>query len=126
MTIRILRPISFAVLAAALLLGSTACSSSPAPSKEAPSAETSAPKASAGEAPASGNRSGVITLAEASFQAFNGEARWEDDTLVVALDGDANEELDASFACGILQEFLEDGEQARLEFPNGAVDCAAV
>lgn len=121
------------IAAAGLIIGATGCASeapqATSPPAEAPAeipAETPAtPKDDTSSDASSGNRSGVTMLAEASFAGLNGEARWDADTLVVALDGDANEELDASVACGILHGFLEPGENARLEFPNGTVDCPA-
>ena len=119
---------AYVLACAALVLPLAACAPTAAPaapSEESKETGTAQTENGSGDDATTSNRPGVIMLAESAFAGFNGAAHWDGDTLVMALDGDVNAEEDAALACGILDAWLEDGESARLEFPNGTLDCPA-
>lgn len=126
---------------AILLLGGalTACApAAPAPSADdagsnastAPSAapaESQSPDADGGEEYAFGADRGVLaTAVEAAFKTRNGSARWEGDTLILAVDGDASATMAGFAECRVLMHVLLEDDVSVIEFPNGQVACADV
>lgn len=69
------------------------------------------------------DRSGVIMLVESQYAAFDAAARWDDDTLVVTMEGDADDELEWRAVCSLLEGLTGGLNDAQVEFPNGTHDC---
>lgn len=68
-------------------------------------------------------RDKMVEVVESTYGARNAKARWEDDRLVVAMEGDALED-DAGFTdCRVLTQLLNDGDLVTMEYPNGDIDC---
>lgn len=61
-----------------------------------------------------------------AFENDNGKATWEGDTLVLALDGDAEAMMAGFTQCRVLNEILGEDDASVVAFPNGRVDCADV
>lgn len=105
--------------------GTTASTASTAPS--AAPAESQSPDADGGEEYAFGADRGVLaTAVEAAFKTRNGSARWEGDTLVLAVDGDASATMAGFAECRVLMHVLLEDDVSVIEFPNGQVACADV
>ena len=118
-----------------LLLGSAlaACAAAP-PSpivQQGASSEVSA-EGSASQPEGSGeyafgvDRDEIATSIEAAFANKNGDARWEGDTLVLRLDGDAATPMAGFTECRVLLELLLEDDVSVIEYPNGQVACADV
>lgn len=120
-------------LAAALVLLTTSCAVE-TPQEDA---QGSGGGADAAQAPAGGgdgdgeyafgtDREQIAYSIEEAFSSKNAKARWEGDTLVLALDGDADKAIAGFTECRVLAELLTDDDVSAVEFPNGRVECADV
>lgn len=72
------------------------------------------------------DRDQIATAIEAGFKSENGKARWEGDTLVLSVDGDADKPMAGHTQCSVLSHLLNEGDLSRIEFSNGSVECADV
>lgn len=60
---------------------------------------------------------------EAAFSTKNGSARWEGETMVLSIDGDAEESMAGFTPCRVLVQLLPAEHPSVIQFPNGRVDC---
>ena len=130
----LIRPASAATLL--LLAGAlTAC----APGTTAPTTEGGSEPSAAAPEPATDstadtdegyafdvNRDAIARSVEAGFSTKNGKARWEGDTLILAVDGDATAAMAGFTECRVLLEFLLEDDVSIIEYPNGRLACADV
>lgn len=70
------------------------------------------------------DRDQIAEAVEGAFSTQNGTARWEGDTLVLSVDGDAGGPIAGFTECRVLDGLLQEGDAKVVEFPNGRVDCA--
>lgn len=126
-----------AALALGFVFTTTACAgdsgASTAPEPAAPSAPAGDPDDAAetgddgeDEYAFGTDRDEIAYSIEQAFTTQNGKARWEGDTLVLAIDGDAGGTLAGFTECRVLLELLKEDDASVIEFPNGQVACADV
>lgn len=72
------------------------------------------------------DRDQIATAIEEAFATKNGKTRWEGDTLVLAVTGDASTAMAGFTECRVLSGLLLEGDASVVEFPNGQVACADV
>lgn len=72
------------------------------------------------------DRDEIAYSIEQAFITQNGKARWEGDTLVLAIDGDADGAIAGFTECRVLLELLQEDDASIIEYPNGQVACADV
>ncbi|GAA3212917.1 hypothetical protein [Microbacterium terregens] len=122
-----------AVTAAALLMTAcagatpddTATGTDVADADSATRKRTSEPTTGDGDGYAFGtSRDQLATALDRAFSTENGKARWEGDTLVLAVDGDASEMMAGFTQCRVLLSLLQADDVSVIEFPNGQVACA--
>ena len=61
-----------------------------------------------------------------AFSNRNGTAEWEKNTLVLTVDGDAEDTLAGLSECTVLDSFIKEGDKSAVEFPNGRLSCEEV
>lgn len=94
--------------------------------------DNDASNAEPGESPAEGDyafgtdRDQMATAIEAAFDSSNGKARWDAGVLVLEVDGDADDAMAGFMECRVLEQLLLEEDAARVQFPNGSVECAEV
>jgi|SRR5690606_18917135 len=130
MTVHTIARSAVAALALAAVFTVAACAA-PAPSADPqPAPDAAAPDAV--EAPGDGeyafgtDRDQIAASISAAFSSKNGEARWDGDTLVLRIDGDATATIAGVTECLVLQELLNEGDGSVIEYPNGTLACADV
>ena len=119
---------------AALVLGVTACASAAPAAVEDNNAVVQ--PADAGSAESSDDAGGdyafgtdrdqIATAIEQAFSGSNGTARWDGAVFVLEVDGDADSPLAGFMECRVLDELLLEEDLARVQYPNGSLDCAEV
>jgi hypothetical protein len=130
MTVHTIARCAVAVLAGAAMFTVAACAG-PAPSADPPPApDAAAPDVV--EGPGGGDyafgtdRDQIAASISAAFSSKNGEARWDGDTLVLRIDGDATATIAGVTECHVLKELLNEGDGSVVEYPNGTLACADV
>ena len=124
-----------AAIALGLVVTTTACAGGSGGSTAAEPAASSTPAGD--DAPDAGgdgddeyafgtDRDEIAYSIEQAFITQNGKARWEGDTLVLAIDGDAGAAIAGFTECRVLLELLKEDDASVIEFPNGQVACADV
>lgn len=59
---------------------------------------------------------------ESTFSSDNAKARWDGDTMIIELEGDA-ESTKAVINCSAVSSFLLEGDSLEFHYPNGVVEC---
>lgn len=72
------------------------------------------------------DRDQIAFAIEKAFSTKNATAAWEGETLVLSLDGDADEMMAGFTECRVLADLLTDDDLSAVVFPNGRVECADV
>lgn len=70
------------------------------------------------------NRDQLASAIETAFSSQNGKARWEGDTLILKVDGDAEGTMAGYTQCSTLSHLVNEDDLTKIEFPNGTIDCA--
>lgn len=68
-------------------------------------------------------RDNMVEVIESTYESRNAKARWEEDRLVVTMEGDAVEDYAGFTDCRVLTQLLNDGDLVTMEYPNGDIDC---
>lgn len=68
----------------------------------------------------------IAQAIEEAFASQNGKTRWDGDTLVLSLEGDASGPIAGFTECRVLAELLKAEDKSVIEFSDGQVDCADV
>lgn len=72
------------------------------------------------------DRDQMATAIEAAFKSDNGKAKWDGDTLVLSIDGDATGTMAGFTQCRVLVQLLTEDDLSVIKFPNGEVLCEEV
>lgn len=95
---------------------------------ESESAETDAATTTAGgegDYAFGAKREQIATVFERTYSRKNAQVRWEGDTFILTMDGDANG-AQAEYDCVAVVAMLLEGDVSIIEYPNGTVECAAI
>ena len=113
-----------AALALAGLALLTACGSG-ASDSDRPGSESATPSATSatGDNAVDVDRDTMVKAITAAFASDGGSARWDGDTLVLSVDGDADDPMAGFTQCRVLSELLAADDASAVEFPNGRIDC---
>lgn len=71
-------------------------------------------------------RDSINETVESTYSSDNASVTWEGDTMVVAMDGDAESPLAAWTECRVITQFVLEGETVAIEYPNGRLECDEV
>ena len=71
-------------------------------------------------------RDSINETIEATYGSDNASVTWEGDTMVVAMDGDAESPLAAWSECRVITRFVLEDESVAIEYPNGRLECNEV
>lgn len=69
-------------------------------------------------------RDNMVEVIETTYEKRNAKARWEGDVFVVALEGDAEEDMAGFSDCRVLTQLLNEGDEVTIEYPNGNIECS--
>ncbi len=69
-------------------------------------------------------RDNMVEVIETTYEERKAKARWEGDVFVVALEGDAEEDMAGFSDCRVLTQLLNEGDGVTIEYPNGNIDCS--
>lgn len=133
------KKLSWAGIAALLMVGLVGCAGSDAgpgatPPASSPVAEESVPAAAtsntaldaATETDSSlGTRSDLTKVLEEQFENENAKARWEADTFHMSLDGERDAPINGKY-CRTFKTILGDVDGIVLEFPDGTIPCTEI
>lgn len=116
---------------AVLMIVLSACGSSVSDAGDAETDVSAPPSKTSDEAPAQGDgkyafgtdRDQIAAAIEGGFKSSNGKARWEGDTLVLAVDGSINSMMPGYTECRVLSELLEPEDLSEIEYPDGRIAC---
>lgn len=69
-------------------------------------------------------RDNMVEVVKKTYVERNAKARWEGNVFVVAIDGDAEEDMAGFSDCRVLTQLLNEGDEVTIEYPNGNIDCS--
>ena len=72
------------------------------------------------------DRDQVATAIESAFESQNGKVKWDGDTLVLSVDGDATKAMAGFQQCRVLGHLINEEDLSVIKFPNGEVSCEEV
>lgn len=130
---------ALALVCGVLLLVGCAGADAPAAGQDAPNpaqaseSEPVSPEPVSPEAPSLDgdyayglDRDAIAEAITETYASSGGQARWEDEALVLSMDGSTEDALTAHRTCRVVTELVNEGDEVVIEFPDGRVECADV
>lgn len=117
---------------AALALATGACSNDSGeatpnpPAAEQPtqeSGDTGTTDAGQGDYAFGTNRDQITEAIVTTYSSSNAKGRWDGNTFILSIEGDAEGVLAGFSECRVVAEMLQEDDSVIIEYPNGQVDC---
>lgn len=72
------------------------------------------------------DREDISKAIEVAFSTQDGKVSWSGDTLTLAVSGDASSPLAGFTECRVLQELLNEGDKAIVQYPDASFECESL